>query len=98
MVKILLKRYQDGNLTPKIIRTEITDLKISCSRGIGLCLDEIKGGKIILVTGGTGLYPFCDLIDLLFKHLLILNFPNCKDTLFDKDPILKSNPFQNFTF
>jgi tRNA A37 N6-isopentenylltransferase MiaA len=29
---------------------------------------ELEKGKILIVAGGTGLYPFSDLIDLLYKQ------------------------------
>jgi hypothetical protein len=32
---------------------------------------ELTEGKIIIAAGGTGLYPFSDLIDLLFKRKFI---------------------------
>lgn len=45
-------------------------LKLSTSKGRGLELDEVSG-TIVLVGGGTGINPYCDLIDLLFKdHLM----------------------------
>jgi hypothetical protein len=35
--------------------------------GRGLALHEIHSGLILLLAAGTGLNPYCDLIDLLFK-------------------------------
>ena len=54
-------------------------------------LDSIEPGLLVFVAGGTGLYPYMDLVDLLFKsqvidkerdkHLLeqnpILSIENC---------------------
>jgi hypothetical protein len=34
--------------------------------------DIIGSGKIIIVTGGTGIFPFIDFIDILFKKSLVL--------------------------
>lgn len=44
---------------------------ISQPRGLGLSLDCLTSNKIVLFAGGTGLYPFCDFIDMLFKTKLI---------------------------
>ena len=59
---------------------------------------ELRPGKIIIIAGGTGLYPFGDLIDLLFKNHLLQTRPDLKSILLEKDPILKTNPFDKFTF
>ncbi len=41
--------------------------------GKGLGLDDVPDeGKIIILCEGTGLWPFCDFIDLLFKRVKIL--------------------------
>ena len=45
----------------------VEKIVVSEEKGEGLQLSNTKPGKIILVVGGTGLYPFCDLIDLLYK-------------------------------
>jgi len=55
---------------------------LSEEKGLGLQLEEIKAGKIILVGGGTGIYPFSDLIDLLYKEQLIMTQPALKKTVF----------------
>ena len=73
-------------------------LQLSCLRGEGLHFAELKPGRIIIVAGGTGLYPFSDLIDLLFKSLLLKTRPELKKVLLDHDPLLGSNPFDNFSF
>ena len=41
------------------------------------------------MAGGTGLLPFCDLIDLLFKQELIRRQPELKSELFDSNRILR---------
>ena len=58
----------------------------------------MRPGKIIIVAGGTGLYPFGDLIDLLFKSMLLSTRPELRDILLQNDPILQINPFSNFIF
>lgn len=48
---------------------------ISQPRGRGLALQDIldlpQPYNLVLFSGGTGIYPFADLIDLLFKDLLL---------------------------
>jgi tRNA A37 N6-isopentenylltransferase MiaA len=46
-------------------------------------------GKIIIVAGGTGLYPFSDLIDLLFKNSIANSDPQTQASIFGISPILK---------
>lgn len=45
---------------------------------------------MIFVAGGTGLLPFCDLIDLLFKQELIRRQPEFKNEVLEKNKILRS--------
>ena len=44
---------------------------LSKPRGLGLTLDCVKSDHIIIFAGGTGFYPYTDLIDLLFKAKLV---------------------------
>jgi hypothetical protein len=50
------------------------------------------------VTGGTGLYPFSDFIDLLYKEQLMKDRPELSYDILKVSPILKDHPFKNFTF
>jgi len=47
------------------------NIKISAPRGRGLGLQDLlncpKPYKIIMFSGGTGIYPFADIIDIAFK-------------------------------
>ena len=73
-------------------------LKISRVRGWGLKLHEIQG-EIIILCGGTGIYPFSDLIDLLFKEYLVKTNHFFKDQILAKDPIVsKLSLFSNYCF
>ena len=45
-------------------------VKVSCGMGSGLALNEQKPGKIIIFAGGTGVYPYIDTFDILYKKLL----------------------------
>ena len=40
---------------------------LSEMKGKGLELKKIAKGTVVFISGGTGLNPFYDLIDLLFK-------------------------------
>lgn len=52
-----------------------------------------------MVVGGTGLFPFCDLIDLLFKDALLLRVePHEAAALLREDPILNLKPFEKLSF
>jgi len=44
------------------------ELTITQPLGFGLHLSSLPEGKVIVLTGGTGLHPFYDLIDLIFKE------------------------------
>ena len=59
---------------------------------------SVQPGHIIIVAGGTGIYPFCDLIDLLFKNYLLHTYPHLIKQILTADPILVSNPFNSFRF
>ena len=32
-----------------------------------MCLETVPAGDVVIIAGGTGLFPFLDLIDELFK-------------------------------
>lgn len=75
-IPLLIKKYDLGQFTPVFLREGFHgDIKISCPRGRGLGLQDIiccaKPSRIIMFSGGTGIYPFADIIDLAFKELLI---------------------------
>jgi hypothetical protein len=46
-------------------------LQLSQPKGFGLELEVTKPGRIIIVAGGTGLFPFSDFIDLYFKSVYL---------------------------
>lgn len=55
----------------------------------------------MIVAGGTGLFPFSDLIDLLFKDVFIrTNSSNNRiaDNIYSNSAILKKKPFDRFSF
>ena len=71
-IPLLIKKYDKGAFTNEfLIQGYDKDIKISPPRGRGLSLHEITGGHIILLAGGTGLFPFCDTIDILYKEMLV---------------------------
>lgn len=65
-------------MTRQLINENPTKVQLSFQRGEGLQLGTLSAGRIIIVAGGTGLYPFSDLIDLLFKATLIKLNPSLK--------------------
>lgn len=58
-----------------LIEQKFTKLRLSTQRGQGLKLYNIRPGKIVIFISGTGIIPFGDLIDLLFKAILIAAHP-----------------------
>ena len=69
----MIKKYNDGAFTSYFLNpnTSITEILLSKPRGLGLALDCVTAENIVIFAGGTGLYPFSDLIDLLFKAKLV---------------------------
>ena len=53
------------------MNNQFLEVVISQPRGLGLSLDCITSNKIVLFAGGTGLFPFSDFIDMLYKTKLI---------------------------
>ena len=70
---MMFKVYNDGKLTSALKNCGFfnTIVKFSSPRGRGLELDTTVSGRIVVLAGGTALFPFSDLIDLLFKDYLI---------------------------
>jgi NAD(P)H-flavin reductase len=97
---LLIKKYDDGKFTSQFLSPHIdkTKIVISHPRGLGLSLDCVPATSIVLFAGGTGLYPFSDLIDLLFKAKLVRENHQMRDELLQRDPVLKSRPFERWNF
>jgi hypothetical protein len=58
--------------------------------GKGLNYDKLRpDGKVIFISGGTGILPFCDFIDILFKRVKFLEKINISATLAERDPLIK---------
>ena len=79
MLPLLVKKYWKGRFTPELFQYRDESEKkyrLSCAKGKGLHLGDITKGTIVMVGGGTGINPFLDLIDLLFKDLLLDQRPD----------------------
>lgn len=71
-IPLMMKRYRGGWITDRLLGKSFKNkIKMSQAMGRGLCLDKIRKGRVVLFAGGTGLYPFVDLIDILFKMTLL---------------------------
>ena len=57
-----------------------------------------KPGRIVMVAGGTGLFPFSDFIDLLFKEELMKHQPELTEEILRLSPVLKDSPFKKWSF
>jgi acetylornithine/succinyldiaminopimelate/putrescine aminotransferase len=62
-------------MTCDLIEQNYKKLQLSTQRGQGLKLYNLTPGKVVAFLGGTGIVPFGDLIDLLFKAVLIQTNP-----------------------
>jgi hypothetical protein len=54
--------------------------------------------KVIFVCGGTGILPFCDFIDLLFKRVKILEGTKHEDSLKIQDPLIEKDLIRDRQF
>lgn len=95
-----MKVYSNGKLTSGLKSVEFlnTPVKMSIPRGRGLELEDTAPGRVIVVAGGTGIFPFSDLIDLLFKAQVIAGGHPLSSELLARDPLLSRKPFQKFSF
>lgn len=72
---LFIKKYPGGCLTAPLIEQRFSKLQLSTQRGRGLQLYNLTPGKVVIFICGTGIIPFGDLIDLLFKAILIQTKP-----------------------
>lgn len=95
-IPIVFRRYRSGKLTnaltENMLNTKKMTLSLSCEKGLGLQLRELPEGRVIIVAGGTGLLPFSDLIDLLFKAEYAQSRPEFRKRFCEVSPLL-SAPF-----
>jgi len=67
--------------------------------GAGLKFDTISSsGSVIFVCGGTGILPFCDFIDLLFKRSKVLDSHNLSGMLVKMDSLVGTDFIKQRTF
>jgi NAD(P)H-flavin reductase len=97
-IPIMFKVYEGGRFSEGMAKGPVTKLLLSESKGEGLQLAHTAPGKVILVAGGTGLFPFSDFIDLLYKEQLILQRPALREQILGLSPVLGTDPFRPFTF
>lgn len=91
----MIKVYPNGKFTSQIRKAISANesFEFSQPKGLGLELEVTKPGKIVIIAGGTGLFPFSDFIDLLFKTAFLQTNGNLNKEILDKNTILKQNPF-----
>ena len=97
---MMMKVYNDGKLTSALQAANFVNMNVqfSCPRGRGLELEDTKAGRVIVVAGGTGLLPFSDFIDLLFKAQAVQEGHKLAQELLNADPVLRQRPFDKFEF
>jgi len=68
---LIIKRYRHNpkSFTNQLYEQLHTPISINGLRGRGLCLERVPAGEVVIIAGGTGLFPFLDLLDLLFKFV-----------------------------
>lgn len=54
-----------------------------------MSLSEMPNGRIIMLAGGTGLHPFCDLIDLLYKETLVQQNQPLSKEIISQNPLVR---------
>lgn len=71
---MVIKKYKKGELTSRLFVSKFNgEIIVSTPMGAGMNYQDLnENSKVILVCGGTGILPFCDLIDLLFKRVKYL--------------------------
>jgi len=74
---LVIKKYSKGELTSRLLINKFKgEIIVSAPMGAGMNYQDLRDdGKLIIVCGGTGVLPFCDLIDLLFKRVKYLQNP-----------------------
>jgi hypothetical protein len=55
-------------------------------------------GKVVVFIGGTGIIPFGDLVDLLFKAVLMASHPEYRPIILSQNPILGTDCLSGFSF
>ena len=94
-----MKRYGDGYFTSDLISPNFNSpIQVSCAKGAGLALHQKKPGKIILLAGGTGVYPFIDTIDILYKKALVDQNHPMKHKILEMDPAVADPCLNKFSF
>ena len=74
---MVIKKYRKGELTSRLFVNKFKgEIIVSAPMGAGMNYQDLReDGKVILICGGTGILPFCDLIDLLFKRIKFMKGP-----------------------
>jgi hypothetical protein len=87
---LLIKKYQFGEFTQTFLSDNFSgEIKISKPRGKGMSLDEMPNGRIVMFAGGTGIHPYCDLIDLLYKETLVQQNQPLSNEIIGLNPLVK---------
>ena len=98
VIPIMFKVYNGGTLPNMVVDGKLKKMILSPPKGFGLGFGEVKEGTILIMAGGTGVFPFSDLIDLLYKDYLVKCNSTFKQEIFIRNPILKNSPFDPFSF
>ena len=98
-VCLLIKNYDDGWFTSDFLSGKFDGtVSISKSKGEGMGLDRKLPGLIVIIAGGTGIYPFIDLIDLLCKNMMLKQKPELKQKILQHTPAAADPILETFSF
>lgn len=64
---LLIKKYSGNTFTSRLFDNPNQNMSITGLKGRGLGIERLNKGKVFLLVAGTGLFPFLDLLDVLFK-------------------------------
>ena len=99
---MMIKVYETGKLTPLLTAEEAPgDLQISCPHGQGLKISSQREGNIVFLAGGTGFYPYMDIIDLLFKQKVYeekLCSERIRSKILDLNKVIREPILEAYTF
>lgn len=76
-IPLIIKRYRTpvNCFSNQLYLNYFEPLRVLGLKGRGLCLEAVPPGDIVIIAGGTGLFPFLDLIDEIFRLVVSSRHP-----------------------
>ena len=100
-IPVYVKKYGVGSFSANLKENLGKNVVLSQSRGFGLGFENLEKSfegvlRVVLIAGGTGLNPYCDLIDLLYKQMIIDQKLQGWQILLANNPILECGIAKNY--